>query len=219
MKTRIFWISLFILCLAAGFASAHEGHEHTNQSALEEFRTIVTQVPFGLEGAKEMLNLHPLFVHFPIALLLGALVFYLSGRIFKKEGLLAAGKWSLFLGTLTAAVTVWSGLQAAGMVEHGGEVHPIMMMHQYFGIGILILSILLSGWVLISKSNIPQKGQAIFLSLFVLLAFAILQGADLGGRMVYLNGVGVGRKSVVEKKMPEAHEHEEGAHDHAAHSH
>lgn len=215
MKKRIFWISFLFLLMSAGFVSAHEGHDHPKESGLDQIRMIVSQVPLGLDGTKEMLNWHPLFVHFPIALLLGSLAFYLLGRIFKNEGLLAAGKWSLFLGTLIAAVTVWTGLQAAGTVEHGGAVHPIMMMHQYFGIGVLILSILLSGWVLISKSNIPQKGQAIFLSFFVLLAFVLMQGADLGGRMVYLNGVGVGKKSIIEK----AQEHQGEEHEHGAHSH
>ena len=46
--------------------------------------------------------------------------------------------------------------------------------------------------------------------------------ADLGGRMVFLNGVGVGRKSMAQEEKAHSHEHageEQKAHEHRGHSH
>lgn len=174
-------------------------------------------VQWGLKGAEELINIHPLFVHFPIALLLTSVAFYFLGTVFKKEEeeLLTAGKWALYFGALSAAVTVWTGLEAAKTAPHGGGTHELMMTHQYFGYTVLGLSILLSVWVFLSKATIPSKGRPLFLIGLVLLGLILVQGADLGGRMVFLNGVGVGRKSM----MPAESGHEHGSHDHGSQEH
>jgi len=169
----------------------------------------LSSIEWGLKGASDLINIHPLFVHFPIALLITSLALYLLGSILKKEELLVAGKWSLYFGALAAAVTVWTGLEAAKTVPHGGGTHEIMMMHQYIGFTVLASSVLLSAWVFFSRSPIPAKGKLIFLLGLIALGGIIMQGADLGGRMVFLHGVGVGQKGEVEET---AHEH--GSHDH-----
>lgn len=199
---------LFMVLASSGIVWAYEGHEQASN--------VPTNVQWGLEGAKELINIHPLFVHFPIALLLTSTAFYFLGTLFRKQDLFAAGKWELYLGTLSAAVTVWTGLQAANTVPHSGGTHEIMMAHQYFGFAVLGLSALLSLWVLISKANIPSKGRIFFLAGLLLLSAVLTQGADLGGRMVFLHGVGVGNKNVPAK---EAGHHEHGGEEYAGHEH
>ncbi len=173
----------------AAIAFAHEGHEHV--------ATNISSIEWGLKGAQELINVHPLFVHFPIALLLTSTAFYFLGTIFKKADLVGAAKWELYFGTLASAVTVWTGLKAAETVAHGGDTHQIMMMHQYFGFAVLGISLVLSAWVFFSKENIPGKGKPVFLLALVVLAAVLTQGADLGGRMVFLHGTGVGNKSMM----------------------
>ena len=190
MKKYLQWIFPAAL-IAAPIVWAHEGHEHV--------ATDPTKVQWGLQGAMELINVHPLFVHFPIALLMVCVFFYAAGLIFKKENLLIAGKWSLYLGTLSAASAVWTGLLAAGSVKHSGDTHQIMMVHQYLGITVLALSAVLSIWVLISKANTPKAPKFFFLAL-LLLAALITQQADFGGRLVFLHGVGVGKKSMMQEQ-------------------
>ena len=67
---------------------------------------LLTNVRWGLDGVKELVNLHPLFTHFPVALLLSSLGFYLLGLVFKKEHFLKTGQWTLYFGTLGAAAAV-----------------------------------------------------------------------------------------------------------------
>ncbi len=180
-------LTISILGLFPAVAFAHQGHEHASN---------VPVVSWGLQGVQEMINIHPLFVHFPIALLLAASMFYFLGSIFKKEELFVAGKWSLFLGTLGSGVAVWSGLQAAETVFHDEEIHKIMMAHQYVGIAILVSSAALSLWVILSKKTIPSM-RLVFLGGLLILSVLIAQAADFGGRMVYGKGVGVGMKSMM----------------------
>ena len=200
MIKKYIW-AILSMGLYPAVARASEGHAHGTGAPL--------QIQWGLKGASEITNIHPLFVHFPIALLLASVAFYLLGIVLKKEQPLVAGKWALISGAIAAGFTVWTGLQAAGAVPHGGGTHSIMIIHQYFGYGILGLSALLSLWVLISKSNLPQKGRELFLILIAVLAGLVIQGADLGGRMVFQHGVGVGEKSMM---CEEATSHAEHGH-------
>lgn len=179
--------TIFGILVFAGPAFAHKGHGAV---------THPIHISWGLQGAQELLNVHPLFTHFPIALLLAAVAFYVLGALFRKENLFIAGKWTLWFGALSTAATVWTGLQAAETVAHDEEIHQIMMRHEYLGIAILILSIVWSLWVAISKANIPAHGRIVFMGGLIILSGMILQEADFGGRMVFLKGVGVGRKNM-----------------------
>ena len=175
-------MTFLLSVLFAGIAWAHAGHGAV---------THPVHVPWGLQGAQEAINVHPLFVHFPIALLLTSTVFYILGTILRKEHFLVAGKWVLYFGTLAAGFAVGTGLYAANTVSHDEETHQIMMLHQKLGIAVLCLSTFLSLWLLFSKTNIPSKGRLFFLGGLLLLGALLTQQADFGGRMVFLKGVGV----------------------------
>lgn len=171
---------------------------------------LIVNVKWGLEGVKELVNLHPLFTHFPIALLLVSLAFYLLGLVFKKEHFLKTGQWTLYFGTMGAVAAVWTGLQAANTVPHDDTTHAMMMAHQYLGIAVLVLSALLSLWLLISKSSLP-KAKPVFVGGLFLITALLLQQVDFGGRLVFFHGVGMGRKSFM---MKTAEHHDHGSHQH-----
>jgi uncharacterized membrane protein len=192
---------VLILLAFAGDAFAHKGHEHVSN--------IPANVQWGLQGLNELINVHPLFVHFPIALLLTAIAFYFLGVIFRKEELLQSGRWSFYAGTLSAVVAVLTGLQAASTVPHGGDLHQTLMAHQYTGFAILGLSLFLSVWLMIAKAAIPQKGKPLFLTAILLLGAIIIQQADFGGRLVFLHGIGIGKKSMMEGHAESSQERSE----------
>ena len=168
---------------------------------------------WGLQSLKELINVHPVFVHFPIALLLTSFACYLLGSVTRNQNLLAAGKWTLYFGTLGAALAVWTGWQAARSVSHGGETHDLMILHQYFGFAVLGLGLLLSGWVFFSKALVPAKGRFLFLAGLAVLGLVLIQGADLGARMVFFHGIGLGRKRMMTETV------ELAGHDHGGHTH
>ncbi len=197
MKIRTWLVVGISLLITSGPVWAHGGMEHADST--EAVAHVIKNVPLGFEGAKEMLSTHPLVVHFPIALLFMSALFYFIGVFVKKESLIEAGKWTLWSGTLFAIVTVVTGLQAAYTVPHNDESHRIMVVHQNMGYVILGISIVLSVWLLIVKASIPKKGRLVFLVALALLNLILIQQADLGGRMVYLYGTGVGRKSMLQQ--------------------
>ncbi|GAB4256672.1 MAG: hypothetical protein Kow0065_05550 [Methylomicrobium sp.] len=164
-------------------------------------------------GIAALDNIHPLLVHFPIAFLIGFFLLDLLGTLSNKESWRNAASAMLYFGTLGAALTVATGLQAAGSVAHGGNVHEIMETHEHIGIAVLALSTLLSLWRILASSVPKGAANGFFLFLSALVCVLIAFGADLGGLMVYEYGVAV--EGAVDPVEAAGHEH---GHDHS-HSH
>jgi uncharacterized membrane protein len=157
---------------------------YSNQGPGELFSSI-------LPGISGMENIHPLLVHFPIAFLSAFFAVDLIATIAKKPQWRNAASWFLYFGALSAIFTVIAGFNAAETVAHGEDVHEIMQHHEHIGLSILSLSLGLSAWRLKSGALITGWTNSFFLALSGLLFGLIVQGADLGGLMVYQYGVAV----------------------------
>jgi len=142
------------------------------------------------EEEPTMTNIHPLMVHFPIALLFSGLFLELLGWFFKSNELQQTAKWNLWLGMLGALAAVSSGLWAEAIVEHSEEVHGIMELHKILGLTVLGISIVLAGWRLIQGGTSFPKSFSLFVLTYIVMLGVMSVGAYLGGRMVYEYGVG-----------------------------
>jgi uncharacterized membrane protein len=199
-----------------GGADHGEGIVDGLSSLLAFFEGFTTQDPgevFStlMPGIAGMDNIHPLLVHFPIALFTIFFAFDLLGALAKKKNWRNVASFFLYFGTVGAAFTVVAGFIAAGSVEHGEEVHAIMERHEHFGISVLTLSVLLSAWRLISGGVLRGSANSIFLLLTALLCVLTGMGADLGGLMVYHYGVAVKAAAAPEDGYMHKHDHD---HDH-----
>jgi len=143
------------------------------------------------QGIHEMPNIHPLIVHFPIALLTAFLLMELLNFFTGKESFRAAATWMLYLGAVGALGAVLAGLWAASTVSHYEEVHAVMLKHRNIGITVLALSLFLSAWRIYSGGRFSGKGQAFHLAIAFIMVTIMALGADKGGLMVYKYGVGV----------------------------
>ena len=136
-------------------------------------------------------NIHPMVVHFPIALLTTYFVLDLIGMLTQRQFLRFVARWMLYLGAVGAITAVATGLIAASTVSHGLKAHEIMETHEKFGLTIAGLSMILAIWRRISGEPLSQMASAFQLILSSILLTCIVFGADLGGLMVYGHGVGV----------------------------
>jgi uncharacterized membrane protein len=138
-----------------------------------------------LPGVQHLQNIHPLVVHFPIAFLVGAALFYYLSSIFRNQTFATAAFLFLILGTLAAGAAVGTGLYAEeGVMVSRSVRENLLEPHETFMLVTLGLSIVLSIWALIARS-FPKKGRWIFLLLFLVLLGIMTVGADYGARMVY----------------------------------
>lgn len=165
-----------------------------------------------LPGIAALQNLHPLVVHFPIALLTLFFALDVLGSIAKRaEWRRVAGAF-LYLGTVFAGLTVAAGLAAAASVAHGGNVHDIMEHHEHLGISVLSLATVLSIWRLLGKGLIVGAANTLYLLLAAILSGLLAFTADLGGLMVYKYGVAVAAADPFNQAAAQVHDHEQ-AHD------
>lgn len=170
-------------------------------------------------GISNMENIHPLFVHFPIAFFLAFFLMECAGLLKGKPQWRYVASWLLYLGAASAVFTVIAGLIAADSVEHNEAVHDIMEDHESIGLSVLALSLFLSVWRGQRWFNYSKVSSRFFLGLSALLVVLISFGADLGGLMVYRYGVSVHgtQQEVLEKnntKQEAGEEHSHGGHEH-----
>ena len=181
-----------ILEMLTSFLALFEGLTNGNSSG---------GFPSLLTGISSLANIHPLLVHFPIALLSLFVAVDLIGTATKKTEWRNFASGLLYLGTVFAGFTVWAGLIAADTVPHGHNIHDIMERHEQLGISILALSAALAAW----RLRRPVEGWGIYNALTVILLGVIIFGADLGGLMVYKYGVAV---SAVTVSPEDSHHHD-----------
>jgi len=143
-------------------------------------------------GLKGMLNYHPLFVHFPIALWLAALVFEVAARVARREMLHRIGCAVLALGALAAVPAVMSGWSAEAAVPATGAVHEVKELHENLMVSASILSGILAvlGLFVLPRRPLGALRMAFAIGLLLVAVLAAM-GADRGAMLVYHYGTGV----------------------------
>jgi uncharacterized membrane protein len=138
-----------------------------------------------LPGVRHLQNIHPLVVHFPIAFLIGAALFYGASWVLRKDTLAVTAFSLLVVGAVFAGVAVGTGLYAEEGVMISRSVREnLLEHHERLMLVTFGLSVGLTLWALI-KRPFPKKGRSLFLLLFLVLLVVMTLGADYGARMVY----------------------------------
>jgi len=147
-------------------------------------------------------GLHPLIIHFPIALLLAAPLFVIVGVFWKKHGFafLVAGLLLMAMGTAAAYVSVETGEAAAELADRTPELNPVLSHHQkladrtrlvFTGLTAL-LAVLVFVPALLKKEmkrTLALPLFAVFLLLYAGGAVLLANTAHNGGRLVHEFGV------------------------------
>jgi uncharacterized membrane protein len=140
-------------------------------------------------------NLHPLVIHFPIALLIVAALADLIDNVVRRPAWLGTAGTALYaLGALGAGVACVSGQQAADTVLMSGMAHSIVAAHRTWALATTFYFVVLAivRVALAFKSTPPGRGlRILLLAAAVVGVVGLQQTAERGGRLVYEQGVGV----------------------------
>jgi hypothetical protein len=114
---------------------------------------------FSFPGVQHLQNIHPLVVHFPIALLFATALIYWVGFLARRESWQWSGLCTLVLGALGASVAA-AGLYAApgdacSVIKTAAGVSQTM-------IAVAILSVTLALWAIAARP-MPERGRGAFL--------------------------------------------------------
>jgi len=141
-----------------------------------------------------METIHPMIVHFPIALLLTATLISFLAVLFKnkREELKTVLYWIMILGALSVLAALASGLyEDARGVVHDDAIHKIMEVHKLLGFIITAAFVSLTLWFVFRKSKIKYRELLIITLFLVATSSVLVYSAYLGGKMVYEEGTGV----------------------------
>ncbi len=139
-------------------------------------------------------HLHPILVHFPIALLLTAGFFEWAMPCVlraQKERWLWMAAWLLWAGTVCAAMAIGSGLWAESTAPVIPSASDTVETHMKLGIAVGIVALTLSVWRALRRP--PARPWPVLLyglAWIVLLALVGLTGF-YGGQLVFNFGLGV----------------------------
>lgn len=151
-----------------------------------------------------MYFLHPVFVHFTIALLSVAVICDFLYLISKKENFWQISNYMLVIGTLSAVGAVLTGNRAAQMIEMTPVIEQMINSHRNAG--------QLTMWVFVTLAalrflfirfkffNKPLRWIYYVLGL-IALVFLFRTGL-LGGEMVYIHGVGIQKNTQQPAEKP-----------------
>ncbi len=131
-------------------------------------------------------HLHPIIVHFPIALFVTAFGLELLSLVFKKE-IFHQTAWCNYILAILACV----GAVLAALWD--GEIlkHPVFYNHRAFAYWTLGIA-LVSGIILaIIKRKSKKAFRIVFLIFLILTTSLVSITGYYGGRLVYEYGVGV----------------------------
>ena len=138
-----------------------------------------------LPGTQHLQNIHPLVVHFPLALLPGAALFYMLAWLAGRESLAWTALWFLALRTVSAAVAAGTGLHASeGVMVDPTVREQLLDPHKSWMLTTLGLSAALTVWAL-GGPPFPARGRSLFVLLLLVVLAVMAHGADYGGRLVY----------------------------------
>lgn len=145
-----------------------------------------------LPGASHLQNPHPLVVHFPIAFLYGATLFYFMAWALRRDWLAWIAMWMLALGVLSAAAAVATGLYGAEGVMIAPSVRQhLLEPHKELMLWTSGVAFALCVWAIYARP-MPLRGRYVFLLALIVMAAMLTKGADYGGRMVFDYNAGGG---------------------------
>jgi len=135
------------------------------------------------------LHLHPMIVHFPIALFISALGFEILSLVLKKDNFHEMASWLYLLAAVIAPFAAWTGLEEAE--EHNLVKHPVFDLHRNFALLAVWTALATLPVLWFVKKRAPHLLRIIFLVFLVLVVSAVSIAAYNGGRLVYDYGIGV----------------------------
>ena len=136
-------------------------------------------------------NIHPLVVHFPIALWLVAIVLYLVGLARDRKDLWTSAAWLLLLGTATGVLAAISGSAAEEQVGHDSPAHDLVHTHEelmLWALGCAIVATVLA----ITELKRPNRMLRLAAAACMVVTLSMMTvGADRGALLVYGYGIGI----------------------------
>jgi uncharacterized membrane protein len=151
-------------------------------------------------------NIHPLIIHFPIALLVFAVLFDLARLRFREQDWLENAVIALYAsGTIGLIAAFFTGREAVETVSVTGGAVPVVSSHEDWALYTLIFFMVYTTIRFMAWWKEPDNG--FVQSILLIIAFVgigiLWKTGDLGAQLVYQHGVAVGEVDRLSQQIEE----------------
>jgi uncharacterized membrane protein len=133
--------------------------------------------------------IHPIVVHFVIAMALISVVFDLLGVFTKRRNLFEVSFWNLVVATVAIFVAIIFGQVEAGLANPYGASRDILNYHSTIGWSLSGVLGLLTGWRYVVRQKDPTSLPSGFLVIDAVLAALVFCQVYLGDKLVWVYGL------------------------------
>ena len=133
--------------------------------------------------------IHPIVVHFVIAMALITVVFDVVGVFSRKKNLFEVGFWNLIVATVAIFVAIIFGQVEAGLANPYGASRDILNVHSTIGWSLAGVLALLTGWRYVARQKDPANLPRGFLVFDLVLAGLVITQVYLGDKLVWVYGL------------------------------
>ncbi len=163
-------------------------------------------------------NWHPLFVHFTVALLSLAVLFFIIEKPIHEtimgDNFLVFARYCLWLGVALSFITVLAGWSAYNSVDHDNLSHLAMTDHRNWALSTFAIFVVAAIW-LVASSKLKEGASILFLLVLIIGAGLLGVTGFKGAELVYKYGLGVeSLPSKSDHNSSDGHSHDHnGSHD------
>jgi uncharacterized membrane protein len=136
--------------------------------------------------------IHPMVVHFPIALLMVSVLFDMMATRWRHQSFQDAAFYTLLVGLVGAAVAVITGAIAEESAENRGIPESVLEIHEGLGYATFIFFIGLLALRLLMRWKLIKDIPALYLTMGFIGVVILTVTGYVGGSLVYDFGAGVG---------------------------
>ena len=135
--------------------------------------------------------IHPILVHFTIALFLLAVLLDLAGWISRRELLHTVAFVNLAAAGVITLATMAAGMTAEMNVQMSETDHATLHTHKYYAFSLVAAIVVLAVWRSILRGRFPLRAGALYMTLALGAAALTVMTAYWGGELVYRHGLSV----------------------------
>jgi uncharacterized membrane protein len=135
--------------------------------------------------------LHPVVVHFVIAMVFFSFVCDVIGYFTRNSRLFEVSFWNLFVAAIAIFAAILFGQFEAGLANAYEAVQPALSLHTITGWSLAVILAGITTWRFVIRDRDPLKIPPVYLGVATALSCLVFFQTYLGSRLVWVYGLHV----------------------------
>lgn len=148
-------------------------------------------VPLNSQNLPYPDPIHPIVVHFVIAMVLFSFFCDAIGYFTRERRLFEVSFWNLFVAAIAIFVAVIFGQLEAGLAQVYEAVRPVLNFHTIMGWSLSAFVVAITAWRFVIRARNPQRVPPAYLGVATFLVCLVCLQVYLGSKLVWVYGLHV----------------------------